>query len=125
MIKNGFFCCLWNHRDLSDPMQKKIEKIIKKYIKNYDYGERRKNPIPIIKESNLFKKINYLEKKFISKTPKKLFIDAWKSHGTLQRQANGNFKKIISEISEEVNKSKSNTIKIPFKTVAYYAQLRN
>lgn len=25
LIKNGFFCCLWNHRDLTDPLQKKIE----------------------------------------------------------------------------------------------------
>ena len=124
LIKNGFFCCLWNHRDLTDPLQKKIEKIINKYIKDYNYGDRRKNPIPIIKKSNLFKNIKFTEKKFYNKTSKKLFINAWKSHGTLKRQSNGNFNKIINDISIEVNRLKSNVIRVPFKTVAYYCQLK-
>ena len=84
LIKNGFFCCLWNHRDLEDPLQKKIENIIKKYIKNYNYGERRSNVIPILERSNLFKKIKYLDKKFYHSTLKKNYIEAWKSHGTLK-----------------------------------------
>ena len=38
---------------------KKIEKIINKYIKDYSCGDRRKNPIPIIKKSNLLKNIKF------------------------------------------------------------------
>ena len=79
LIKNGFFCCLWNHRDLEDPLQKKIENIIKKYIKNYNYGERRSNVIPILERSNLFKKIKYLDKKFYHSTLKKIIL----KHGNL------------------------------------------
>ena len=125
LIKNGYFCCLWNHRDLQDPLQKKIENIIKKYIKNYNYGERRSNVIPILERSNLFKKIKYLDKKFYHSTLKKNYIEAWKSHGTLKRQSNGNFKKIIYEISKEINKNDKEFIKVPFKTVAYFAQLKS
>ena len=125
LIKNGYFCCLWNHRDLEDPLQKRVEGIIKKYVKKYSYGERRGNVIPILKESNLFKKIKFLEKKFFHSTPKQTYIQAWKSHGTLKRQANKNFKNIIGEISKEINKNDEEYIKVPFKTVVYYAQLKN
>ena len=36
-----------------------------------------------------------------------------------------NFKKIISEISKEITKNNEEFIKVPFKTVAYYAQLKD
>ena len=32
ILKNrGWFACMWNHRDLNDPVQSNIENIIKKY----------------------------------------------------------------------------------------------
>ena len=37
-----WFAALWNHRDLENPIQMEIEKIIKSNIPNYDYGSRRK-----------------------------------------------------------------------------------
>ena len=55
------FFAVYGHKIYLSNAKKNRKIIIKKYIKNYDYGERRKNPIPIIKESNLFKKINYLK----------------------------------------------------------------
>ena len=39
----GYFACMWNHRDLSDPLQQKIEAVIKQNIPNYAYGTRRSN----------------------------------------------------------------------------------
>ena len=64
LIKNGYFCCLWNHRDLQDPLQKRVESIIKKYVNNYSYGERRSNVVPILKKSIYLKKLNLLRKNF-------------------------------------------------------------
>src|SRR5574340_1006292 len=33
----GFFTCMWNNRDLeSDPVQRKMEEIIKKFVPNYE-----------------------------------------------------------------------------------------
>ena len=110
---------------LTGSITKRVESIIKKYVNNYSYGERRSNVVPILKKSNLFKKIKFIEKKFFHSTPKQNYIQAWKSHGTLKRQANENFKNIISEISKEIKKNNEEYIKVPFKTVAYYAQLKN
>ena len=30
LVHRGWFACMWNHRDLEDPLQKEIESIIKK-----------------------------------------------------------------------------------------------
>ena len=34
LIYQGYMCCIWNHRDLKDNLQKNIESIIKKKIKS-------------------------------------------------------------------------------------------
>lgn len=47
---SGWFMCLWNHRDLTDPIQQQIEACITKHIENYQYGTRRENQAVIIKE---------------------------------------------------------------------------
>jgi len=39
--KNGFFTCMWNHRQLHDPIQKKAEDIIITFIPQYSRGVRR------------------------------------------------------------------------------------
>lgn len=40
---SGWFACMWNHRDLNDPLQKEIEDILKREIADYDYGTRRED----------------------------------------------------------------------------------
>ena len=32
LVAGGWFCCMWNHRDLNDPIQARIEKIISSHI---------------------------------------------------------------------------------------------
>ena len=39
----GWFACMWNHRDLSDPLQSKIEAIIGSHVEGYSYGSRRED----------------------------------------------------------------------------------
>ena len=41
LVPNGWFGCMWNHRDLNDQIQQKIESIIKSFIPAYSYGLRR------------------------------------------------------------------------------------
>ena len=50
----GWFTCMWNHRDLSDPIQKTIESIIASNIDDYDYGTRREDQVDVINKSGLF-----------------------------------------------------------------------
>ena len=53
--------CLWNHRDLSDPIQAEIEKIIRRAIPSYGYGARRNDQTLIIQGSGLFSNITQFE----------------------------------------------------------------
>ena len=50
------------------------------------------------------------------------YIEAWKSHGTLQRQADTRFKEVIDLISQKVDSYE--TIQVPYFTRIWYAQLK-
>ena len=45
----GWFVCLWNHRDLNDPVQKQVEHYIKSKIDGYGYGTRREDQTEVIR----------------------------------------------------------------------------
>lgn len=122
--KSGWFCCLWNHRKLDDPLQKQIEEIIQFHLPNYTYGRRREDQTKIINKSKKFNNIIKYESNFIHSLEKKKIINAWRSHATLQRQAKNKFNKIISEIEKIINSSNFNLIKVPYSTVMWIAQLR-
>lgn len=125
-IKNGFFCCMWNHRNLNNIHQKEIEKIIRSYLPNYNYGDRRYDYKKMLsKELSLFK-VKKITQNFSIKINKKDFIKAWKSHGTLKRNCRNNnqFKKIIKSIKKYIDSLKYNYVRVPYDNVAYIAQLK-
>tara|TARA_A100001015_G_scaffold212818_1_gene238710 strand:+ start:2472 stop:2729 length:258 start_codon:yes stop_codon:yes gene_type:complete len=58
---DGWFACMWNHRDLEDPLQKKIEGIIQSFVIDFDYGQRRLDPTSLLKNSGYFKTVRKIE----------------------------------------------------------------
>jgi len=94
----GRFACMWNHRDLRDTVQIKIENCIKSHIPDYNYGTRRQDPTDEIMSSNLFDSLTNIDRHFSVQISAHDFLEAWKSHGTLHRQAGASFSKIIEEI---------------------------
>lgn len=126
-IKNGFFCCMWNHRNLKNIHQKEIEKIIRSYLPHYSYGDRRRDYKKMLIKENLFSNVQKIIQSFTLKINKKDFIKAWKSHGTLRRNCKNltEFTKIILDIEKYVNSLRNDYIKIPYDNVAYIAKLRN
>ena len=120
----GWFACMWNHRDLSCPIQAEIESIIKTYINDYSYGSRRENQSEVISKSCLFDEVISLSSKVIHFQSSKECIEAWKSHATLERQAKEKFKEIISAIEFFINNLNKNTIEIPYETKIWMAQTK-
>lgn len=51
LVPDGYFACMWNHRDLNDHLQNEIEETIRRTIPDYNYGSRREDPTAIINES--------------------------------------------------------------------------
>lgn len=123
--ESGWFACMWNHRDLDDPLQKEIEDILKAQIEYYQYGTRRENQTAVINQSGLFGEVIHIEGKVLHKILAEDFIEGWKSHGTVQRQSKNEFDKINAEIRKVVEAKGQEYIKVPYVTRIWMAQLRN
>jgi ubiquinone/menaquinone biosynthesis C-methylase UbiE len=120
---NGWFACMWNHRDLDDPIQQRIESIIKSSIPSYSYGSRREDPTNIIDTSGYFSSTRSIEGAFIWKMPRADVVTAWKSHATLKRQAGSAllFDSIVQQIAGYIDKLPKE-IDVPYTTRIYFAQ---
>lgn len=122
--ENGWFACMWNHRDLDDPIQKEIENILKTNIENYSYGSRREDQTEVICSSGLFKDVIYIERSVNHSILAEDFIEGWKSHGTVYRQAPDKFYKIIDEIKCSIQDIGKEYIEIPYSTRIWMAQCK-
>jgi ubiquinone/menaquinone biosynthesis C-methylase UbiE len=124
LMPGGWFACMWNHRDLEDPVQQHIEAIIKRHIPDYSYGSRREDPTGVIDASRRFSAVTSIERRFLWEMPRSDIIVAWKSHATLKRQAGSDplFTGIIAEISRYLE-GLSATLAVPYATRIYYAQV--
>ena len=120
----GWFVCMWNHRDLEDVHQKSFENIIKRNLPNYSYGNRREDQTKVLKESNLFQSIQFVTGDLLHTQTAEECVEAWRSHGTLHRHAGDKFYSIIDEIEEYLNSQNLSTIKVPYKTRAWIAQFK-
>lgn len=122
LIPQGWFACMWNHRDLEDPLQKKIEDILKKHIEGYSYGSRREDQTEIINESQFFQEVIYVEGTVLHDVLAEDFIEGWKSHGTVYRQSPEKFDLINAEIREVIESVGTEYIKVPYTTRIWMAQ---
>lgn len=117
----GHFACLWNHRDLQDPIQRQVENIIKSIVPEYDHGVRRQDQSALIALHERFPRVYYLEKRFRRSVSTADYLDAWRSHATLARQVGGHFSKVISEIESML--SDQQNLVVPYHTRIWYAPL--
>lgn len=117
----GWFACMWNHRDLDDEVQRLCEKIIRKWIPEYDYGSRREDQTEVICASGLFEEPIRVEHLVVHEITLHDFVDAWRSHATLQRQAGEAFDAIIRDIENAL--CKRGTIDVPYTTRLWCARL--
>lgn len=118
----GYFACMWNHRDLDDPLQQQIEEVIKQNIAGYSYGTRREDQTEIIASSGLFEPVRFISGQVKHQMAAEDFIEGWKSHGTVYRQSPEVFEKIVSEIRQVVEALHQETITVPYTTRIWMAQ---
>lgn len=120
----GWFACMWNHRELDDPIQMEIEAIAKKWVKDYGYGTRREDQTAIIDASGLFGPVLHLDSRVIHEQAIEECVEAWRSHATLQRQAGAAFNDVVAAIEQYLLSLKTPKIQIPYSTNIWVAQLQ-
>ena len=120
---HGWFACMWNHRVLSDPLQATIEALISQNISDYSYGTRREDQYAVIKDSGLFEDVTKISARVSHEVPVAEFVEAWKSHATLERQAGSNFRVLVSQIEKVCLEHQSDgLVVVPYETNLWMAQ---
>ncbi len=118
----GWFACMWNHRDLEDSIQSRIEATIRKRIPAYGYGTRREDQTTVIRESSNFGPVVRLAGDVIHLQNIDDCVEAWRSHATLERQAEKAFASIIADIQAYLKSLEVATIEVPYTTHIWMAQ---
>ncbi len=119
----GWFACMWNHRQLADPIQAKIEAIIKNQVEGYGYGTRREDQTEVIDSSGLYGPVVHLDARVNHEQTIAECVEAWRSHATLERQAGAAFESVVSEIETYLESLNVPAIQIPYSTNVWIAQL--
>jgi SAM-dependent methyltransferase len=120
----GWFACMWNHRQLDDPIQSQIEVIIKKRVSGYGYGTRREDQTATIDASGLFGPVVHLDSRVMHEQRIDECVEAWRSHATLERQAGPAFHDVVAAIESYLRSLGVLSIQIPYSTNIWVAQLR-
>ena len=104
LVPRGWFACIWNHRDLDDPLQSEIERTIRLHLPDYNYGSRREDQTAVIERSGLFQDVTPVTGRVVHEQTVADGYDAWYSHATLQRQAGPAFEAILRDIRHILEK---------------------
>lgn len=118
----GWFACMWNHRDLQDPLQAEIESIIKSHVPEYGYGVRREDQTDVIVQSELFAGIDRIDGSVVHEQAIDACVEAWRSHCTLFRQAGARFEAVIAAIQKFLDGLGAAQISVPYTTRIWIAQ---
>jgi ubiquinone/menaquinone biosynthesis C-methylase UbiE len=124
LTDKGWLSRMWNLRNLYDPIQTEIEKIIKYHIKGYVYGTRREEQSAVIDKSELFSPTIYLSSDIVHRQTIEKCLKAWGSHVTFVKQASSKFNDILISIEEFLSDLNQDIIEIPFTTKIWIAQSR-
>lgn len=120
----GWFACMWNHRDLDDPIQSSIEHTIRERLPEYDYGSRREDQTAVIAACGLFDEAERIEAPVRHTQSIADCVEAWRSHATLQRQAGTAFGGIVDAIASLLAATGKGEIVVPYTTRIWLARLR-
>lgn len=116
----GYWLALWNHRDLSDPLQQQVEAVIRAHLPHFDHGMRRESPAALVHAHGDFTDLQAHEQGFWVAMTSSEWLRAWQAHATLQRQAGEHFDAILHDIGQLV--IGRDTLQLPYVTRAWTAR---
>jgi SAM-dependent methyltransferase len=122
LAPSGYFACLWNHRVLTDPLQARVEDLIRDLVPGFDYGIRRTDQTKAIMDTGLFEPPVRIAGERVFRLPAEAWCDAWASHATLGEQAGSRFGEVVDAIRALVRGAVGAWIDVPYVTRAWVAR---
>jgi SAM-dependent methyltransferase len=120
--QGGWFACLWNHRDLTDPLQAEVEAVIRARVPGYTLGSRREDQTEVIAASGLFEPVQVVTGRIVHTVSTVDWIEAWRSHATLARQAGAKQMEVVAAIEALLAHHNLERIDVPYTTRAWMAR---
>ena len=122
LAPGGRIILMWNHRRLDDPLQARIEAVIRSALPSFDHGSRRADQTPLLEASGLFARVRRLERETVHHLAIDDVIAAWRSHVTLRRQAGALFDAVIDAIGGVLASTGRTSVDVPYTTRAWIAE---
>lgn len=119
---NGWFACLWNHRDLNDPLQSIIEEFLSNTIPGFSHGVQREDQTQILQDTGFFSKVQRLSYPVSHTQTIDQALAHWRSHATVRRQAGNSFPQILAGIERILRRTKQEKIVVPYNTHVWLAR---
>lgn len=120
---DGWLVCLWNHRDLDDPLQARLQSIIEAHVPGYRHGSRRENPEPLIAADGRYDRFAHLHGTLTHVLPRADFVAGFRAHATLARQAGERLPQVIDALDRAL--ADHAEVAVPFVTRIHVARRRS
>ncbi len=120
----GWLMCTWNYRRLDDPLQAEIERAIRAALPGYSHGFRREGATDAIAASRLFEPAIVIEGDVVHRVGVLDWLEAWRSHATLRRQAGECLPRVLERIREIVERNGRSSVQVPYVTRLWLARCR-
>jgi SAM-dependent methyltransferase len=118
----AWLACLWNHRDLGDPLQAALQAAIESEVPGYAHGSRREDPRPAIDADGRFDPACALQGTVVHDVACADFVDGFRAHATLVRQAGARMPRVLDALTLALDGR--DRIAVPFVTRVFAARRR-
>lgn len=118
----GALACLFNHRDVNDPLQQEIEALIRREIPGYEPGHRRQDQVPFIESTGHFRVVHRIEEPFVHEEATETWVEAWSSVATIASQAGERFPAVVERIRQLATNRYPTTVQVPYVTQVWIAE---
>lgn len=121
----GHVLLLWNHRDLADPLQARVEALLRRHAPAYQGGRRRADPLPDWHAAGVLREAHAQVARIVVRQPLADFVAGFRAHGTLLRCLDGDLAPVLAGLHAELaGACADGSIEVPFDTRAWCLKVR-
>ena len=87
-------------------------------------GSRREDQAPLLRRSGAFADIASFDTEFVARVSRSDYLDAWRSHLSVARQAGPRFDALLADIGLLLDETGRSELEVPYVTRLWFARKR-